>query len=78
MKGLLVSSVREDNPTILVKHKKMFGMKATCPRSSTRCRSGKAAVTRAGTDVTVVAYSYMAAEALAAARCSLRRASSAR
>jgi len=67
MKGLLVASVREDNPTILVKHKKMFGVKGDVPEELYEVPLGTAAVTRAGTDVTVVAYSYMAAEALAAA-----------
>lgn len=67
MKGLLVASVREDNPTILVKHKRMFGVKGDVPEALYEVPLGKAAVTRSGSDVTVVAYSYMAAEALAAA-----------
>ena len=67
MKGLLVSCVREDNPTILVKHKRMFGAKGPVPEELYEVPIGSAAITRSGTDVTVVAYSRMAAEALAAA-----------
>jgi len=67
MKGLLTACVREDNPTILVKHKKMFGVKGDVPEELYEVPLGQAVVTRPGTSVTVVAYSYMAAEALAAA-----------
>ena len=67
MKGLLVACVREDNPTIVVKHKKMFGVKGDVPEELYEVPLGRAVVTRPGTDVTVVAYSYMAVEALAAA-----------
>jgi pyruvate/2-oxoglutarate/acetoin dehydrogenase E1 component len=67
LKGLLVSCVRENNPTILVKHKRMFGVKGDVPEELYEVPIGKAAVTRVGTDVTLVAYSRMAAEALVAA-----------
>lgn len=66
-KGLMVASVREDNPVVFVKHKRMFGVKGDVPEEIYEVPLGEAAVTRAGNDVTVVAYSRMAAEALAAA-----------
>ena len=41
MKGLLVACVRDDNPTIVVKHKTHArASRARCPRSSTRCPLG--------------------------------------
>lgn len=67
MKGLLVSCVRDNNPTILVKHKKMFGAKGPVPEELYEVPIGQAAITRAGSDVTLVSYSRMAAESLAAA-----------
>jgi len=67
MKGLLVACVRDDNPTILVKHKKMLGIKGEVPEDLYEVPIGTASVTRTGADVTLVAYSRMAVEALAAA-----------
>jgi pyruvate dehydrogenase E1 component beta subunit len=67
MKGLLTACVRDDNPTIIVKHKKMLGTKGPVPEELYEVPLGSAAVTRAGTDVTLVSYSRMAAESLAAA-----------
>ena len=67
MKGLLVACVRDDNPTILVKHKKMLVVKGEVPEDLYEVPIGTAAVTRTGADVTLVAYSRMAVEALAAA-----------
>lgn len=66
-KGLMVASVREDNPVVFVKHKRMFGVKGDVPEEIYEVPLGQAAVTRTGDDVTVVAYSRMASEALVAA-----------
>ena len=67
MKGLLVASLRDDNPTIVVKHKRMLGTKGPVPEELYEVPLGSAAVTRPGTDVTLVSYSRMSVEALAAA-----------
>jgi pyruvate/2-oxoglutarate/acetoin dehydrogenase E1 component len=67
VKGLLVSSIRDDNPVIFVKHKRMFGAKGPVPEELYEVPLGKAVVTRTGADVTVVAYAKMAADALVAA-----------
>ena len=67
VKGLLVASVRDDNPCIVVLHKRMLGIKGVVPEDIYEVPIGSAAVTREGSDVTVVAYSRMAAEALVAA-----------
>ena len=66
-KGLLVACLREDNPTIYVKHKRMFGVKGEVPSELYEVPIGVARVARPGTDVTVVAYSRMASESLVAA-----------
>jgi pyruvate dehydrogenase E1 component beta subunit len=67
LKGLLVAAVRDDNPTVVVKHKRMLGTRGPVPEELYEVPIGVAQVTRPGSDVTVVAYSQAAAEALAAA-----------
>jgi len=67
LKGLLVACIRDDNPTIVVKHKRMLGVKGPVPEEIYEVPIGSAAITRTGTDVTLVAYSRMAVEALTAA-----------
>ena len=67
MKGLLVSCLRDDNPTVLVKHKRMFGVKGEVPAELYEVPIGEAHVVRPGADVTVVAYSRMVSESLLAA-----------
>lgn len=67
LKGLMVACVRDDNPTVIVKHKRMLGVKGVVPEELYEVPIGQAAVTRVGADVTVVAYSRMAAESLLAA-----------
>ena len=67
MKGLLVSCLRDDNPTVLVKNKRMFGVKGEVPAELYEVPIGEARIARQGADVTVVAYSRMASESLAAA-----------
>jgi pyruvate/2-oxoglutarate/acetoin dehydrogenase E1 component len=67
LKGLMIASVRDDNPTVVVLHKKLLGSKGTVPEGAYEIPIGSAAVTREGSDVTLVAYSRMAVEALAAA-----------
>ena len=67
LKGLLVACIRDDNPTVVVKHKRMLGVKGPVPEEIYEVPIGAAAITRTGTDVTLVAYSRMAVEALTAA-----------
>ncbi len=67
MKGLLVSCLRDDNPTVLVKHKRMFGVKGEVPSELYEVPIGSARIARRGADATVVAYSRMVSESLAAA-----------
>ena len=67
MKGLTVSCLRDNNPTILVIHKRMFGYKGEVPEEIYEVPLGAARVARPGTDVTIVSYSRMTDESLKAA-----------
>jgi len=67
MKGLMTACIREDNPTVMVKHKRLFGSSMLVPEEPYTVPLGKAATVRAGTDVTVVTYGRMVTEAMNAA-----------
>jgi len=67
MKGLMMSCIREDNPTVMIKHKRLLGMSGHVPTEPYSIPLGVANVAREGSDVTIVAYARMANEALAAA-----------
>ncbi|MCP4958758.1 MAG: alpha-ketoacid dehydrogenase subunit beta [Actinomycetia bacterium] len=67
MKGLMASCIRDDNPTVMVKHKRLLGMKAEVPEERYYTPLGEARVIRPGNDVTVVAWGKMTNDALAAA-----------
>ena len=67
-KGLTIACVRDNNPTIIVLHKRLLGSKGSVPEDVYEVPLGQAAITREGNDVTVVAYSRMAVETLAAAK----------
>ena len=67
MKGLMTACIREDNPTVMVKHKRLLGMSAIVPEEAYAIPLGVAHIARPGTDVTVVAYGRMLNESLAAA-----------
>jgi pyruvate dehydrogenase E1 component beta subunit len=67
MKGLTVSCLRDNNPTVLVIHKRMFGYKGEVPEELYEVPIGVARVARPGSDVTIVSYSRMMDESLKAA-----------
>jgi acetoin:2,6-dichlorophenolindophenol oxidoreductase subunit beta len=67
MKGLMVSCIREDNPTVMVKNKRLLGMSGLVPEELYSVPLGVATVLRPGTDVTIVTYGRMVAEAMKAA-----------
>lgn len=66
-KGLLKSAIREDNPVIVIEHILLYADKGLVPEGDYLVSLGKAAVTRQGSDITIIAYSYMAKVALQAA-----------
>jgi pyruvate dehydrogenase E1 component beta subunit len=66
--GLLRAAIREDDPVLVFEHKGLLLRKGTVVRNESSVREvGKAAVVRAGSDVTVVATLLMADRAVTAA-----------
>ena len=67
-KGLLRSSIRDDDPVLFFEHKKMYrSVRGDVPDGDYTVPLGRAAVTRAGSQLTVIAYGLMAHYALEAA-----------
>jgi len=66
-KGLLTAAIRDDNPVFCLEHKKCYTMAGDVPQEQYELPLGVAEVKRPGTDVTIVATSYMVHEALQAA-----------
>ena len=66
-KGLLISSIRDDNPVIFVEHKFIYEIDGEVPEEIYTVPLGKADVKREGDDVTVVATMAMVYKALEAA-----------
>jgi pyruvate dehydrogenase E1 component beta subunit len=66
-KGLLISAIRDDNPVIVMEHRLLYDVADEVPEEPLPIPLGKAHVLRRGTDVTVVAVSWMAVEAIKAA-----------
>ena len=67
VKGLLVASIRDNNPVIFMEHKLLYRAKGSVPEELYAIPLGKAEVKREGRDLTVVAYSIMVPRALEAA-----------
>ncbi len=66
-KGLLKSSIREDNPVIFIEHKKLYGEACDVPEEEYLVPLGKADVKREGKDITVISYSQCVNRSLNAA-----------
>jgi acetoin:2,6-dichlorophenolindophenol oxidoreductase subunit beta len=67
VKGLMVASVRDDNPTVVILNKRMFGTKGPVPEEIYEIPLGQASTVRPGRDVTVIAVGRMVTEAMTAA-----------
>ena len=67
MKGLLKSAVRSDDPVLIIEHKSLYFTKGEVPDGDYTVPLGKADVKREGSDVTILATSWMVLHALAAA-----------
>jgi acetoin:2,6-dichlorophenolindophenol oxidoreductase subunit beta len=65
--GLLKSAVRLGDPVLFIEHKRLYTLKEALPIDAELPQIGKARVARAGTDVTLIAYSAMVRNALEAA-----------
>ena len=66
-KGLMASAIRDNNPVLFIEHKQLLGVSGDVPEDEYLVPLGKASIMRQGTDVTIVAWSWMAQKALAAA-----------
>lgn len=66
-KGLLLASIRDNNPVIFVEHKLLYRTRGEVPEAPEPIALGVADVKRPGTDATVIATSVMVPRALAAA-----------
>jgi pyruvate/2-oxoglutarate/acetoin dehydrogenase E1 component len=68
VRGLLWSSIYEDNPVVFFEHRTLYGIKGEVPDEIEPIELGKARVHREGDDVTVVATGRLVHEALGAAQ----------
>jgi len=67
VKGLIKSSIRDDNPIIFIEHKLLYNEEGPVPEEEYVIPIGKADIKREGKDVTIVATSRMVMRALRAA-----------
>jgi pyruvate/2-oxoglutarate/acetoin dehydrogenase E1 component len=67
-KGLLVAAIRDNNPVVYLPDRWLHGQKGHVPEEMFEVPIGVAAVRRGGKDLTIIASSYLAAEAQVAAQ----------
>jgi pyruvate dehydrogenase E1 component beta subunit len=67
-KGLLVAAVRDGNPVMYIDDRWLYEESGEVPEELYEVPIGSAAIRRMGTDVSIIATSYMASRAVAAAR----------
>src|SRR5258708_4907891 len=67
VRGLLWSSIYDDNPVVFFEHRTLYGIKGDVPEKIEPIPIGKARVHRDGEDVTVIATGRLVHESLAAA-----------
>ncbi len=67
-KGLLITSIADNNPVIILEHRWLFKQTGHVPEGMYSIPFGRGVVRRKGNDVTIVAISHMVIEALGAAR----------
>jgi len=66
-KGLLISAIRDDDPVVFLEHKMLYASKGEVPEGDYTIPLGKADLKREGDDVTLICYSAMVRQCLAAA-----------
>ena len=66
-KGLLISSIEDDNPVIFMEHRWLYAISDHVPEGLYRIPLGRARIVRQGHDVSIVATSYMVLDAIRAA-----------
>ena len=66
-KGLLLSSIKDNNPVIFMEHRWLHNIKGSVSTETKQIPIGKAKILREGNDITIIAMSYMVIEAMHAA-----------
>lgn len=66
-KGLLISAIRSNNPTIFLEHKSLYGKTGEVPEEPYTIPFGEADIKREGDDVTIVALGWMVYKSFEAA-----------
>ena len=66
-KGLLLGSIASDSPTVVIEHRWLYDQKEGVPEEAYIIPAGRGTIRREGTDISIVASSYMVYEALRAA-----------
>lgn len=61
-KGLLISSIRDDNPVIFIESKLLYSLRGHVPAEPYTVPLGKARVAREGSDITLISYGRMVRE----------------
>jgi acetoin:2,6-dichlorophenolindophenol oxidoreductase subunit beta len=67
-KGALIQSIRDDNPVMFVEHRLLHSQQGPVPAAPYTVEFGRARTLVSGTDLTIVAISWMVVEAMRAAR----------
>lgn len=67
-KGLLKSAIRDNNAVVFIEHKLLYNTKGEVPKKDYTIDLGKAEIKRKGSDITIVAVSYMVLKAMEAAK----------
>ena len=66
-KGLLLAAIADPDPVIFIDDRWLYGLQGNVPDGYYETEIGKANILRSGTDVTIIAASFMVSEALKAA-----------
>ncbi|WP_207770614.1 alpha-ketoacid dehydrogenase subunit beta [Frankia canadensis] len=66
-KGLLLSSIFDDDPCVVIEHTQMYWSKGPAPEPGVRIPLGRAHIARPGRDISVIAYGRPVGEVLALA-----------
>ena len=67
VKGMLISAIRDNNPVVVIEHRWLYWQKGEVPKEPYTLDIGKARVIKEGTDITLIATSWLNVEALKAA-----------
>ncbi len=67
LKGLLKAAIRDDNPVVFIEHQNLYMIKDPVPLEDYTIPLGVGQVVQEGTDITIIAYSWMMQRALEAA-----------